>query len=194
MQPLILASASPRRRQLLSNLALEFSVQVADVDESLEPAEPPNQVVLRLSKQKAMTVGSKQADPCWILAADTVVALQGEILGKPGSPQEAREMLSRLRGNIHQVWTGVALQSPEQLFQVAVKTAVHFRDFNDDELEEYVNTGEPMDKAGAYGIQGWGGLLTKGIEGSWSNVVGLPLEATASLFRQAGRPLSYWKS
>ncbi|MEM8993793.1 MAG: Maf family protein [Acidobacteriota bacterium] len=171
---LILASGSPRRRELLAGLGLHPEVRPVDIDESPRPGEDASTYVARLAEEKAR----ERAEPGeLILAADTVVALDGELLGKPTDPDEARSMLRRLSGRAHDVLTGVALYDPaaDRVEVEVVSTAVHFNPLGDREIDWYVNGGEPMDKAGAYGIQGQAAVFIERLEGNYSNVVGLPL-------------------
>ncbi len=173
---LILASGSPRRRDFFHGLGLDFSVQVADVDESLAPGEKPEAFVLRLAEEKARAITASESDS-WIVAADTVVDIDDTILGKPDDDTQALQMLKKLSGNWHEVWTGFCISHASKKICVkkAVCTAVKFADFPEDVLVAYVATCEPLDKAGGYGIQGVGSFLVAEINGSYTNVVGLPL-------------------
>lgn len=183
---LVLASASPRRRDLLSQLGLRFTVAAADIDETPLAGEAADLYVLRLAREKARTV-AERFPGTWVLAADTTVALGAELLGKPSSPAEAREMLTRLSGRTHAVYTGVALAG-RAMESMVVRTGVTFRTLSAGEIDWYANTGEPLDKAGAYGMQGKGSFLVSGIEGSPTNVIGLPLGETLELLMRAGVP------
>ena len=191
MIPLYLASASPRRRELLQGLGLRFNVEPATVDESPLPGETPDDHVVRLAAQKAAAVASRLRDrgtEALVLAADTTVAIDGAILGKPVDRAEALAMLRRLAGARHEVLTACRIVRTDDgrvAASVAV-TGVRFHPWDESLARWYVGTGEPMDKAGAYGIQERGVLLCRDIEGSWSNVVGLPLESLPSLFREVG--------
>jgi septum formation protein len=176
---LVLASGSPRRRQLLTQLGLPFTVVPADVDETPLPGEAPLELVRRLAGAKAAAV---DGDP--VLAADTIVEVDGEILGKPGDAAGARHMLTRLSGRSHHVHTGVALRVGERVAVEVVTTEVTFVALTPDAIEWYLATGEPFDKAGAYAIQGAGGVFVESIHGSASNVVGLPLTAVAALLHR----------
>ncbi len=186
---LVLASASPRRRDLLGQLGLRFTVAAADLDETPRPDEPPEAYVLRLAREKAQAVAGRFPGT-WVLAADTTVVLGRELLGKPRDEAEAREMLTRLSGRTHEVHTGVALagRADEAL---VVRTRVTFRTLSAGEIAWYAGTGEPLDKAGAYAIQGKGGFLVAAIEGSPTNVIGLPLGETLALLTRAGVPLAW---
>lgn len=185
---LILASASPRRRDLLASLGLAFTVRPAAIDESPRDGEPPDAYVGRLAAAKARAEGAPDE---LVLAADTVVALDGELLGKPAGPAEARTMLARLAGRRHEVFTGVALRDPDgdRLERAVARTAVEIAPLSDDRIAWYVDTGEPLDKAGAYAIQGFGSLVVTRIEGNYTNVVGLPLPAVHDLFTRLGHDL-----
>jgi len=171
---LVLASGSPRRRELLTSLGWSFSVLVPSVDESLLPGEPPGEAVKRLSMEKAEAVAQERPGR-WVVAADTVVALGGRILGKPCSREEALEMLTLLNGRTHSVFTGVTVASPGGTETAAERTDVVFRDLPEEALRAYAASGEGDDKAGAYAIQGLGALLVDSIRGDYFNVVGLPL-------------------
>ena len=174
LAPLVLASASPRRREMLACLGIVFEVYPADVDETPAPGEAAKAFVLRLARDKAAAVAPRFPDR-WVLAADTVVVLDGEILGKPSGPDEAAAMLDRLSGRGHEVWTGFCLTRGGKEVARAECTKVRFATFPSEVMRAYVRTGEPLDKAGAYGIQGVGGFLAEAIDGSYGNVVGLPL-------------------
>lgn len=171
-----MASASPRRRDFLKNLNIDFEIITAAVDETVPAGEAPFDFVLRLAREKAAVVAKDYPD-VWILGADTVVVRDNEILGKPDTPAHAVNMLKGLAARSHQVWTGFCLCCLDRRKEIAraVKTDVTFADLNDELIRTYVATGEPLDKAGAYGIQGFGGCLIKGVNGSYTNVVGLPL-------------------
>lgn len=180
---LVLASGSPRRRAFLEQLGLTFTVSPADLDERLLPGEAPAAYVERLAREKAQAVAARHPGAV-VLAADTTVVLEGRVLGKPADAAEAQEMLRALCGRAHQVLTGVALAGGAQGSGPrtrVVETKVLFREATDAELAWYVGTGEPLDKAGAYAIQGIGGFLVRAIEGSHSNVIGLPLVETLEL-------------
>jgi septum formation protein len=171
---LILASGSPRRRDFLADLGIAFEVLVADIDETPLSGEVPIDFVARLSREKAQAVEQPGA---WVLAADTAVVVDGEILGKPGDEEEACAMLMRLSGRWHEVWTGFSLccQTTGESCTKTVCTKVRFLALTPELCRAYVRTGEPLDKAGAYGIQGKGCFLVPEISGSYTNVVGLPM-------------------
>ena len=171
----ILASASPRRRELLSLAGLPFDVCSSEVDETLLPGEKPKDAAVRLASLKAEAVSEQHPEAC-VIAADTiVVAPNGEMLGKPQDAADAMRMLLLLSGREHSVITGVCLRHGERARRFAQETLVRFYPLRRAEITSYIATGEPMDKAGAYGIQGRGGLLAEGITGDYFNVVGLPI-------------------
>jgi len=173
---LILASQSPRRRVLLTQAGLNFCVIPSSFDESTVKFSSPDVYVRRLAEMKAADV-SGQYPGSWVIGADTIVYIDATILGKPGSRSEARSMLSRLSGRIHQVFTGYCIcrQDTGRLFSDTVRTDVRFKKLTEREIDWYLNSEEPYDKAGAYAIQGIGSFLVKRINGSYTNVVGLPV-------------------
>jgi len=186
---LILASASPRRADLLRAIGLNFVIRPSLVPEISVPGEAPETFVLRISRSKARRAGKFNEDD-WIVAADTVVVHEGETLGKPGDREDAARMLRLLSGTTHRVVTGVTVIPPgqgEELSEVA-ETAVTFIRLSDSEIERYVASGEPDDKAGAYGIQGRAAVFVEHIEGSYSNVVGLPMALLYQLLLESGYP------
>lgn len=170
---LILASGSPRRRQLLSLFKIPFTVRAADIDETMDPAADPRQEVARVSRLKALAVPRGEDDV--VLAADTIVVCQGRVLGKPGDEEEAFRMLTLLSGRDHQVMTGCTLVRGEKVLSFTEVTDLHFRELTEKEIRNYIATGEPMDKAGAYGIQGGAALFCRRMEGDYYNVMGLPV-------------------
>ncbi|MCI9263954.1 MAG: septum formation inhibitor Maf [Oscillospiraceae bacterium] len=172
---IILASASPRRRELLTQMGLSFRVQVSDIDEHMDRSLPPDKLVEAISAEKARAVAEQAPSHSLIIAADTVVAWNGEILGKPDSEAQAAAMLSHLSGQTHQVYTGFTLRQGDRAETRSQRTLVTFRPLTQAEIAAYVATGEPMDKAGAYGIQGLGSLLVESIQGDYFNVMGLPV-------------------
>ena len=184
----VLASASPRRRELLASVGLAFEARAADVDESVRPGESPEEHVLRLAAEKAKAVG-EPGD--LVLGADTIVVLDGEILGKPRDRDDARRMLGRLQGREHRVLTGVALRevASERSVTAVAESSVRLLALGAEEIAWYVDTGEPSDKAGAYALQGIGGLFVHSIRGSSSNVIGLPLAVVYQLFPALGYDL-----
>ena len=184
---LLLASASPRRREILARLGLEFEARGFDLDETPLPDETAADMVLRLARDKA-EAGAPEAEV--VLAADTSVVLDGEIFGKPLDCEDAVAMLGRLSGREHEVLTGVAVAWSGRIETALSRTRVRFRDIGRDEALQYWQSGEPADKAGAYGIQGLGGVFVSNIEGSYSGVVGLPVFETARLLTRAGIPVT----
>ena len=173
---MILASQSPRRKELLGQMGLRgFKVTSPEVDETVDEHLPPAQVVEELSRRKAMAVARHADGDDLIIAADTVVALEGAVLGKPADQREAFAMLTALSGNRHYVYTGLTVIRGDRVVTQHECTTVTFRDLEPEEISHYIATGEPMDKAGAYGIQGLGAMLVSGIEGDYFNVVGLPI-------------------
>jgi len=188
--PLVLASASPRRRQLLEMLGLDHRVVPPDVDETRRPGEVPADYVVRLAREKAGVVAAREP-PALVLAADTTVVLGTELFGKPETPGEAEEMLQRLSGRTHQVYTGVALAGGHRVEAALDVSDVTFRSLADAEIADYVETGEPMDKAGAYAIQGRGAALIEGIRGDFFGVMGLPLRLVLELLERFGQPYRF---
>lgn len=180
MRPIVLASGSPRRRELLTQIGLEYTMVPSRKEEVLRYREPRD-VVEDLSRQKAEDIASQAADGAVVIGADTVVALDGEILGKPHGPEEAAAMLTKLQGRTHQVFTGVTLVfkdkdgKTEEEVTFSEETKVHIYPMSEDEIRRYVATGDPLDKAGAYGIQGFFAAYVEGITGSFYNVMGLPV-------------------
>ena len=172
---IILASQSPRRKELMGQIGLKFKVISPNVDEHMEGNPSPAQLVEELSLRKARAVERQADGEVLIVAADTVVALEGTVLGKPEDEREAFAMLSALSGNRHYVYTGVTVLRDGRAVTQHEVTTVTFRELEPDEISSYIATGEPMDKAGAYGIQGLGALLVSGIEGDYFNVMGLPV-------------------
>lgn len=178
---LILASASPRRAELLTAAGIEFTVRATDVDETLLPGESPADYVLRLSRSKALAV-ARPGD--LVLGADTTVVIHDEIAAKPIDHADAKRMLRALSGQWHDVLTGVTLLRDDMILSDVDTTRVRFVEISDSELDWYVNTGEPMDKAGAYGIQGLASRFVERIEGNYANVVGLPVEMVYRMIKE----------
>lgn len=170
---LILASASPRRKELLSLFHIPFTVRVADIDETMDPSKSPFDEVARVSRLKAEAVPHQREDV--VIAADTIVVCQGSVLGKPHCEAEAVEMLSMLSGRDHQVMTGCTVLAPGGSATFTEVTDLHFRPLSEAEIRRYVASGEPMDKAGAYGIQGGAALFCQRMVGDYYNVMGLPV-------------------
>lgn len=186
---LVLASQSPRRRELLALLGVDPEVQPANTDETVRPGETPESYVRRVAAEKAAAVEGDL-----VLGADTAVVLGYEILGKPRDDEDARRMLRALSGRVHRVLTGVCLRHagpPAGARDRLVSTEVVFAPLSPEQIDWYVATGEPLDKAGGYAVQGAGGVFVREVRGSVSNVIGLPLHETADLLRAAGWPLPW---
>lgn len=180
---LILASASPRRARILESLGLRFRVHPADVDESILPGESPEEAVRRLARIKAVAL--RHPNDC-VIAADTVVVLKSKVLGKPANRAEARAMLRDLGGRTHTVVTGVAVAWGTKVASAVDRTEVRFRRMSEREIAGYVRTGEPLDKAGAYHVEGGGAAFIEWIKGSPSNVAGLSITTARRLLKRAG--------
>lgn len=188
---LVLASASPRRRELLRQMGVTFSVQVSDIDETQRVDESPVDYVQRMALEKACHVAGRLKQPAVspvVLGADTIVVVQDRVLGKPTDRDDALRMLQLLSGRTHEVLSAVAVARGERLKAALSCTRVKFRKLVDAEMLAYWNTGEPRGKAGAYAVQGLGGMFVKRVEGSYTGVVGLPVFETAELLRQFGVP------
>lgn len=195
---LVLASGSPRRQELLRRIGLTFGVRVPGIEEVRLPGEEPTVLVERLAREKALAVASElvvegeRAEGTLVIGADTCVVLDGEVLGKPADEEEAFTMLSRLSGRTHRVLTGVAVVEvhlPSEPFRQVVdheETGVTFRPLAPEEIRRYIASGEPMDKAGAYGVQGLGSVIVTRVDGCFFNVVGLPLPRLAGLLKEFG--------
>lgn len=188
---IVLASASPRRAEILESLGLEFTVRHPRIPESRRPGERPEEYAERLAREKAAAVAAEETESL-VLAGDTVVILDDEVLEKPDDEEAAVVMLLRLAGRAHRVATALALASPGGSLHSGVRsTEVRFRPFGEEEARSYAATGEPLDKAGAYGIQGRGAALVAGIDGDYSAVVGLSVPLLVELLRRAGRPYDF---
>jgi septum formation protein len=185
---LYLASASPRRRELLKQIGVAYRLAAVTVDETPYPGEPPEKYVIRLAldKARAARAGLPADEEAWVLGADTCVVVDDEILGKPGDRAEGIAMLRRLSGETHHVYSAVALVSGEREGSRLSVSAVSFRPVSPQECEDYWRSGEPADKAGGYAIQGKGAMFVSRLEGSYSGVMGLPLFETAELLREFG--------
>ena len=184
---IILASQSPRRKELLARMGIQdFETISPNVDESAFHGLPPEELVRRLSAEKAAAVAGKVGEDAIVIAADTVVALEGAVLGKPADELDAFKMLSALSGVRHQVYTGVTVCRGGEKQTAHEVTDVTFRELSEREIEDYISTGEPMDKAGAYGIQGYGALLIQGISGDYYNVMGLPVCRLSGMLARFG--------
>lgn len=189
--PIILASNSPRRKELLRQIGAAFTSDPADVDERILPGEAPEQYALRVAREKA-DVAARRAGAGIVIAADTIVVLDGAILGKPADAGDAERMLGVLSGRLHHVITGLVVMDAAtgRTLSRTADTRVWFRDLSPEEIRSYAASGEPLDKAGAYGIQGKGALLVRKIEGCYFNVVGLPLSLLAEMLADFG--ISFW--
>jgi len=184
---IILASMSPRRMELLGFLGIPFETIPSHIEESNEINDDPTAYVLRLAEEKARFV-ARDFPSSWVIGADTIVVLDGEILGKPSSREEASLMLAKLKGRKHEVFTGLALLQEETgtLLRDVVVSSVYFREIAEEEMRWYVNSDEPYDKAGGYALQGKGAVFVRQLEGSYTNVIGLPLCELVELLKQAG--------
>ena len=183
---IILASASPRRRELLEGLGLKLTIRPALGEEHPEPGIPGGETAKRLSRAKCLEIAADADENAVVIAADTVVCLDDEILGKPADEEDAARMLKALSGRDHRVFTGVTVARGGRVLSDYEETAVHFRPLSEREIEAYIATGEPMDKAGAYGIQGRASLFVRGIEGDYFNVMGLPLCKLGEMLKEIG--------
>lgn len=185
MAKIVLASASPRRQELLQRIGItDFTVRVPQVEESYDPAMTPEEIVCHISRQKSLAL--KSADDEIMITADTMVFLDQQRLGKPADEEDALRMLTALQGRHHTVCTGVTVRQGQKIVTQAERTHVYFRKAATAELQAYIRSGEPMDKAGAYGIQGQGALLVERIDGDYFNVVGLPVVLLSRLLAQFG--------
>src|SRR5690349_4462059 len=182
----LLASASPRRRELLRLVGIDHEVQPADIDESYLPGERPDAHAERLARGKAETIASAAGSNVVTIGSDTIVVVDGDVLGKPRDRAHAQEMLRRLSGRSHVVMTGVAVAWRGHTLSGVEEVGVTFRPLSDDEIDRYIDTGEPMDKAGAYGIQGFGATIVERVDGDYFSVMGLALNRLARLLRDAG--------
>jgi septum formation protein len=185
MMRVILASQSPRRRELLTLVGIPHDVLPADIDESVLPEELPVPHARRLAEEKARVIAAQHPDAI-VIAADTIVVVDGDILGKPADAADAARMLARLRAREHTVYTAVALQRGAQRTSEVVEVCVTFRDLTDAAIASYIATGEPMDKAGAYGIQGFGATIVERVDGDYFAVMGLPVGTVVALARTLG--------
>ncbi|PLR75507.1 septum formation inhibitor Maf [Bacillus sp. V3-13] len=190
MQRLILASSSPRRKELLENLHLEFEISGSDVDEIFDPQSSPEEIVTELADRKARFVAGKFPS-AFILGSDTIVVSGGKVLGKPEDEADAVSTLRKLSGKTHAVFTGVSIIGNGKNIKFYEKTDVTFWELTDEEIKTYVNSGEPFDKAGSYGIQGLGSMLVKEIKGDFFTVMGLPVSRTVRELRKAGFELPF---
>ena len=183
---IILASQSPRRRELMGLLGVPFTAVTADIDETVDPGMPPAREVARVGAAKARKIAESAAPGDIVVAADTIVVVDGQILGKPKDAADAARMLRLLSGRAHEVLTGLTVAQDGRVQTETVRTVIRFRALSDAEIGAYVQTGEPMDKAGAYGIQGKASLFAERIEGDYFCVMGLPLCPLARMLRACG--------
>ena len=184
---LILASASPRRKELLSLFGVPFSIRAADIDEAMDPGKAPFDEVARVSRLKALS--TVRSDEDVVIAADTIVVCAGQVLGKPKDAADACRMLRLLSGRDHQVMTGVTVLRGSEAVTFTEVTDLHFRELSEKEIARYVATGEPMDKAGSYGIQGGAALFCTGMNGDYYNVMGLPVCALGEVLKRTAPQL-----
>jgi septum formation protein len=187
MKKIILASASPRRKELLKKIGLKFGVEPSDYAEDMRSGLSPDELARAISLGKARAVASRHRNTI-VIAADTFIVFRGKIMGKPGTEAEARRMLRKLRGKPHSVITGFTILDTDKnkVLTKSIETVVHIRNLTSKEIETYVKSGEPLDKAGAYAIQGLGSVIVERIEGDYFNVIGLPLSALAEGLRDFG--------
>lgn len=190
MARLILASSSPRRREILKFLRTSFEIMSSNVDESVDCNLPPEDIVMILAKRKAQTIAEKHRD-AFVIGADTIVVYQNCVLGKPADRDDAKQMLSSLSGKKHSVYTGVCILHGNDKEIFYEKTDVTFWDLSEEEIDRYIRTGEPFDKAGSYGIQGYGATLVKSINGDYFSVVGLPVAKIYQILKKMGYPFEY---
>ena len=187
MANIVLASASPRRKELMEMLGFEnIRILPAKGEEQVDPTLPPEELVMALASNKGREVAAQCGDDDVVIAADTIVWFDGRVFGKPHSREQAVGMLRALSGNTHEVYTGVSVRRGGKELLRYEKSAVHFRELTEEEIGRYVDTGEPMDKAGAYGAQGKAALFVRGIEGDFFNVMGLPLCLLGSMLKEQG--------
>ena len=181
---IILASASPRRKEILQNTKLKFEIEKSDIEEIILENESPEDMVVRLAYEKAFDVAKKNKDKL-VIGADTIVALDNEVLGKPKDKQEAYQMIKKLSNKTHKVITGISLINLKEnkVIKDYVVSCVTFKDLSENSIKDYINTNESLDKAGAYGIQGYGALLVKTIQGDYFNIVGLPISRLSDLLK-----------
>jgi septum formation protein len=181
----ILASQSPRRRELLALVGIDHEVMPADINEDVRPGEQAVPYTERLAREKAAVIAAKHPE-AYVIAADTTVVVDGEIVGKPEDAADAQRMLRRLSGRSHVVCTGIAVAHGARTESAVEQVTVTFRELTDEDIVAYVATGEPMDKAGAYGIQGWGATIVERVDGDYFSVMGLGLRRLVALFERQG--------
>ena len=182
---IVLASQSPRRRELLTLVGIAHEVRPADIDETLWPGESPEGHSMRLAREKAATIAAHEPNAA-VIGSDTIVVIDDEILGKPKDVEGAKQMLRRLAGRAHTVFTAVAVARGDRVHESVVRVGVTFRELTDQEIAAYIATGEPMDKAGSYGIQGYGATIVERIDGDYFAVMGLPLLTVVRLLAEVG--------
>lgn len=193
MKKIILASKSPRRRKLLEQIGIKFIVEESNVDEENSYHLSPRDMVKHLSTEKAKAVARKNKESI-VIGADTTVFLENEVIGKPGSEKEAREILRKLSNKTHLVITGITIISSKKILTKLAETKVHFRKLTDKEINAYVKTREPMDKAGGYGVQEKAGMFIDNIDGDYFNVVGLPISVVSEMLKEFGVDIpKFWK-
>lgn len=193
MQKIILASKSPRRRKLLEQIGIKFVVEESNVDEENSYHLSPRDMVKHLSIEKAKAVARKNKQAI-VIGADTTVILENEVIGKPRSEKEAKEILKKLSNKTHLVITGITIINFKKILTRLAETKVHFRKLTDKEINAYVKTGEPMDKAGGYGVQEKAGIFIDNIQGDYFNVVGLPISAVSEMLKEFGIDIpKFWK-
>ena len=187
IRTIILASASPRKKEILKKTGLKFKVDESDYEEKVDPGLKPHELARFLSREKARDVARRHRDAL-VIAADTIVLLRGRLFGKPRNEEQAKEMLRALSGKAHSVITGFTIidTAGKKEISRSVESKVFFKRLSADEIETYIRSGEPLDKAGAYGVQGLGAVIVKRIEGDFFNVVGLPLNALAESLKEFG--------
>mgnify|MGYP002630311053 CR=1 FL=1 len=184
---LVLASQSPRRVDLLKKISAKFKVVASSIKEELDPGLPPDENARQLARAKAENVSPQYPD-CWVIGADTLVTLDHEVFGKPEDEEDAKRMLLRLSGREHLVITGICVVGPEKTLDKPIISKVRFKPLTTQEIEDYIATGEPMDKAGAYAIQGEGSFMVRSFSGSKSNIIGLPIDELKVLLKKTRYP------
>ena len=193
MKKIILSSASPRRKELLEQIGFKFDIIVSDIDENIDGDMDPTELVKKLALMKAENVYDSAKDKdLVVIGADTIVVHEGSIIGKPADEKDAFEILSRLSDSVNYVYTGVAVVSRGSIITFYEKTKVHMKNMTEKDIYEYIKTSEPMDKAGAYGIQGLGAVFVEKIEGDYNNVVGLPLARLYDVIKELDENLIKW--
>ena len=193
MKKIILSSASPRRKELLEQIGVKFDIIVSDIDENIDGDMDPTELVKKLALMKAENVYDSAKDKdLVVIGADTIVVHEGSIIGKPADEKDAFEILSRLSDSVNYVYTGVAVVSRGSIITFYEKTKVHMKNMTEKDIYEYIKTSEPMDKAGAYGIQGLGAVFVEKIEGDYNNVVGLPLARLYDVIKELDENLIKW--